>query len=36
VKWIPRWSESEDPSGRAQRFHAEAYNDVKKSAAGNA
>lgn len=24
-KWIPRWSDSDDPSGRAQRFHAHAY-----------
>lgn len=28
-KWIPRWSDSDDPSGRAQRFHAQAYDDVK-------
>jgi asparagine synthase (glutamine-hydrolysing) len=28
VKWIPRWSASEDPSGRAQRFHASAYDDI--------
>jgi asparagine synthase (glutamine-hydrolysing) len=33
VKWVPRWSESDDPSGRAQRFHAEAYDEVKKSSA---
>lgn len=26
VKWIPLWSESDDPSGRAQKFHAAAYN----------
>lgn len=24
-KWIPLWSESDDPSGRAQRFHVAAY-----------
>jgi asparagine synthase (glutamine-hydrolysing) len=29
VKWIPRWSESDDPSGRAQRFHAQAYDSLK-------
>jgi asparagine synthase (glutamine-hydrolysing) len=32
VKWIPRWSESDDPSGRAQRFHAQAYDEVKAAA----
>lgn len=26
VKWIPLWSESDDPSGRAQKFHAAAYS----------
>lgn len=25
VKWVPLWSESDDPSGRAQKFHAQAY-----------
>lgn len=23
--WIPLWSDSEDPSGRAQKFHVAAY-----------
>lgn len=26
VKWVPLWSESDDPSGRAQKFHAAAYS----------
>lgn len=26
VKWVPLWSDSDDPSGRAQQFHAEAYS----------
>lgn len=26
VKWVPLWSESDDPSGRAQRFHVAAYS----------
>lgn len=26
VKWIPLWSDSDDPSGRAQRFHTHAYS----------
>lgn len=25
VPWVPLWSESEDPSGRAQKFHAASY-----------
>lgn len=29
VKWIPLWSDSDDPSGRAQRFHA-AYSKQHK------
>ena len=29
VKWIPLWSDSDDPSGRAQRFHAHAYDKQK-------
>lgn len=26
VKWVPLWSDSDDPSGRAQKFHAAAYS----------
>lgn len=26
VKWIPLWSDSDDPSGRAQKFHVAAYS----------
>lgn len=24
-KWVPLWSDSDDPSGRAQKFHTAAY-----------
>lgn len=33
VKWVPLWSDSDDPSGRAQKFHAAAYS---KQANGHA
>lgn len=26
--WIPLWSDNDDPSGRAQKFHAAAYSKV--------
>lgn len=25
-KWVPLWSDSDDPSGRAQKFHVAAYS----------
>lgn len=27
-KWVPLWSESDDPSGRAQKFHVAAYGNT--------
>lgn len=30
-KWIPLWSDSDDPSGRAQKFHAAAYSKTEKA-----
>lgn len=29
VKWVPLWSDSDDPSGRAQKFHAAAYTKAE-------
>lgn len=29
-KWVPLWSDSDDPSGRAQPFHTDAYCKAKK------
>lgn len=30
-KWVPLWSESDDPSGRAQKFHTDAYSQIPNS-----
>lgn len=27
LKWIPKWQENEDPSGRANNFHEKASNE---------
>lgn len=28
-RWVPLWCDSEDPSGRAQKFHAAAYSKMQ-------
>lgn len=34
-RWIPLWSDSDDPSGRAQKFHAAAYSKTANGASTN-
>lgn len=31
-RWVPNWSDSDDPSGRAQKFHAAAYSKTANGA----